>query len=140
MQSPYIKFLLQDFHPLYYTHSMSITALTSRSSVTKTLSKKVRAIIDHVITVAMPLEIYMIGSMMEGSIHRYSDLDLVVVIKGSFKRQDLSLKILPTRPHMDVPLDLHLVSQKEFLEFKDLGGICFEGNHHGKLIYRHEVS
>lgn len=81
----------------------------------------------------------MIGSMMRGSVHANSDLDLVVVVKDPLNRQEISLDVLPNRPHKDVPLDLHLVGQKEFLEFKDIGGICFEGAKHGKLVFQREV-
>jgi predicted nucleotidyltransferase len=117
---------------------MGLSALTTRKPVSRSLAKKNKAIIEHIITAASPDQVYLIGSMLRGEIHANSDLDLVVVLNAPFSRQELLLRVLPTRPHFDVPVDLHIVSQEDFDRLKDQGGICFEAAHHGRLIFSRE--
>lgn len=114
---------------------MSILALTTRKRVSKTLLKKVDGIVAHVANVAEPTKIYLIGSVLSGWIHRDSDVDLVAVFAKPFDRQKMALKIHPGRPHKDVALDLHCVTAEEFARTKDIGGICFEASHCGKVVF-----
>ena len=118
---------------------MGISKLTTRRKMSSRLRKKVEDIIDHVQATLDPEALYLIGSMADGEHHQDSDLDLVVVMVGAINRQKSAIKVHPTRPHKEVPLDLHLVSKKEWEEFSTCGGVCFEARQNGRLVYQKAV-
>jgi hypothetical protein len=78
----------------------------------------------------------LVGSTKSGTIHCDSDLDLVAVLPIERLEKNISSKVLPSRPHKEIPLDLHIFSVKEFDAKKDVGGLCFEAFNFGALKYR----
>lgn len=114
---------------------MSITAFTTRRPVSKSLKEKIKVIVKHVIEKLDPEEIYLIGSMQRGFSHANSDIDLVTVVAGNCKREEIALKVLPSRPYMEIPLDLHVFDSHQFDKMKNIGGLCFEAVNHGELLF-----
>lgn len=114
---------------------MGIKKLTSRRAVSPSARSKSAKIIQHVASSVDPEAIYLIGSFQSGVVHDDSDLDLVVLINGPLNRQALALKVHPTRPHKDIPLDLHFVTVADWKKSSDVGGICFEAKHHVSSVY-----
>lgn len=114
---------------------MGISQLVSREKVSKRLREKIDRIVAHVAIILQPDAIYIFGSMYNGEVHADSDLDLLAVMDHSSPRQNLATKVLASRPHKDVPLDLHIVSAKNFEEMKGVGGLCFEAHNYGKVVY-----
>ena len=114
---------------------MSISTLTTQRKVPKGLQKKIDAILKHIVEILNPEIVFLIGSMHHGTIHDNSDLDLVAVINGYYPRKNILLDVLPSRPHKDIPLDLHIYDRNQFEEMKTIGGLCFEAYNHGRKIY-----
>ena len=114
---------------------MSITALTTQKKVNRTLLRKIEDIVNHIAKSIEPSAIYLIGSVHRGLVHNNSDVDLIAIIPRARSLTDTS-KVLPTRPHMEIPLDLHIFSSHEFESKKEIGGLCFEAYNNGTLKYR----
>jgi Polymerase beta, Nucleotidyltransferase len=117
---------------------VSISTLTTQRKVSKGLQIKLDAILKHIVKILNPEIVFLIGSMQRGIIHDNSDLDLVVLINGSYHRKNLLLDVLPSRPHKDIPLDLHVYDRNQFDEMKTVGGLCFEAYNHGRIVYAKE--
>lgn len=115
---------------------MSFRTLITKRKITKSLQRKADAIVKHVILQVNPLAVYLVGSFLTGTVHANSDLDLVVVVPSPLKRESLALLVHPSRPHKDVPVDIHFVDEARFHEFMNVGGISFTAKQHGKLLFQ----
>ena len=114
---------------------MSISTLTTQRKVSKSLRAKIDGILNHVVKVLSPDFVFLIGSMQRGVIHDHSDLDLVVIYSANETRSSQMMKVLPSRPYKDVPLDLHIFNRVYYEDMKNIGGVCFEAFHHGTVAY-----
>jgi hypothetical protein len=114
---------------------VSISTLTTQRKVSKGLRTKIDGILNHIVKVLSPDIVFLIGSMQRGVIHEHSDLDLVVIASTSETRSSQMMKVLPSRPHKEIPLDLHIFDRDQFEDMKNIGGLCFEAFHHGTVAY-----
>ncbi len=73
----------------------------------------------NLVTALDPLEIYIFGSQVWGKTHRYSDVDVFVVVNKPY--ETIANKKMYAKGHMaldavDMPSDLILMPQKEFAQ------------------------
>lgn len=83
-----------------------------------------------------PLEIWLFGSAAKiSTFDEDSDLDLLIVL-GTSEEAARAWKLSHhVRKGFPRPLDLVFVGAEEFLEKKDVGGVCWIAFHEGEKIY-----
>lgn len=57
---------------------------------------------------------FLFGSFAKGSAHKYSDIDVAVVLSGRFDTFDMRVNLMRLRRDVDVVIEPHPISEKEF--------------------------
>ena len=59
-------------------------------------------------------EAFLFGSFARGNYHEDSDIDIALVLKGTFDAFDMRVKLMKSRWDIDVRIEPHPIAEKEF--------------------------
>jgi predicted nucleotidyltransferase len=76
-------------------------------------------IVNAVARIAKPEKIVLFGSAARGTMGRHSDIDLLVIKKGRFKRRRLLTTIYANLPDTDIGVDIIVVTPAEVERYRD---------------------
>jgi predicted nucleotidyltransferase len=100
------------------------------------MNATLQKIIDYTIRVTEPNRIILFGSMVNGKITPYSDVDLLIISEHTHIKSDVSKMIKTFCNEFSLKADVLIYSEKELEQEKQkaysfLGAICKDG----KLVY-----
>jgi len=99
-------------------------------------TKKIKEIAQKIKEVADPKAIYLFGSYANGHPGKYSDVDIAIIKDKITERHKDLFKIRNALFHIRIPMDLILISEKEYNERKDIWGtIHYEIKNNGVKLY-----
>lgn len=109
--------------------------LTSRKLTQSEIKDLSNSIVDRILRVSQPDQIYLFGSFATGQVTESSDIDVAVIYcdKEALKAQ--KKLILHSKLFLDHSIDFLFFSNLEFLEKSRVGGVCNEILNNGCLIY-----
>ena len=116
-------------------HPLRATRKVLSDAETADLVQRVSEII---ISAAKPSALYLFGSASEGKMTDQSDLDYLVVCPDADSIKSGKSSLARLKPLAGIPVDLIWVTQDEFKEKRESGGVCFIAWNDGKLIYSHD--
>lgn len=95
-----------------------------------------RDIVRRVVRAARPDQIILFGSAARGEMRPNSDVDLLVVKRGSFNRRRLAAKIYDELYGAAAAVDLVIVTPNEVRRFRDAPSLAiFPALHEGRIVY-----
>jgi uncharacterized protein len=107
--------------------------ISSREKVSKSLLKE---IVDRVVAAAHPLKIILFGSCARNEMHRYSDLDLLIVEKNLQNKGKEMVRLRNVIGNVGLGVDVLVYSQEEIEDWGHLPGTAlYEALREGKVIY-----
>jgi predicted nucleotidyltransferase len=102
--------------------------------------EKINKMVKRIVSEFHPTKIILFGSYAYGTANFDSDVDLLVVMdtKGSKRKQ--AAKIDASLADRDIPLDLIVVTPKEFEQYRDIAGhIVYPAVRQGRVLYEHSA-
>jgi predicted nucleotidyltransferase len=88
---------------------------------------------------ANPVRIILFGSYARGDITEESDLDFLVIEKELKARRMETVRLRDTLSPLRIPVDVLVISEKTYQEWKDLSGtVIYEAGLEGRIV--HETS
>ncbi len=101
--------------------------------ITQTL---IEEIIRRVLSVTQAEQIILFGSAATGTMTPDSDVDIIVIRKGTCNVKDEMALIGEALGGLDYPFDVIVMPVERFEETKDvIGGIAYPANKYGRVIY-----
>lgn len=98
--------------------------------------KTLQQILERVVEVAQPEKIILFGSVVRGEMEPESDVDLLVVVRGTVHRRDLAGKIYRNLHGVPVPVDVVVVTEDDIETFSDkIGTILHPALKEGIILY-----
>ena len=99
--------------------------------------EKIEATIKRIVSVAQPRKVILFGSVIAGTPHPDSDLDLLVVTKDEVaSRREESVRIRRALRGISMLMDILVISEKRLEELADMPGLVYrEAVQHGKVVY-----
>jgi uncharacterized protein len=98
--------------------------------------KLVQTVVDRVLAVTRPERIILFGSAATGHMGPDSDLDLLVIERGSINAREESTRLREALIGVDFPVDIFPMELERFEETKNvIGGLAFPANKYGVVIY-----
>lgn len=93
-------------------------------------------IVRRICGVLNPQRVIMFGSAAAGTMHRDSDIDLLVLLEQTTQARRESVKLLEALRGLGYPFDVLVMEAERFEESKSVaGGIAYPAHHFGKVIY-----
>jgi predicted nucleotidyltransferase len=85
---------------------------------------------------ANPVRIILFGSYARGDISEESDLDFLVIEKKLKARRMETVRLRDTLSPLRIPVDVLVISEKTYQEWKDLPGtVIYEAGLEGRIVY-----
>ena len=93
-------------------------------------------IVRRILAVCQPERVILFGSAATGPMTPDSDIDLLVVDRGTPDVRAQALDIRRVLVDLPYPFDVFVMSSERFDETRDvIGGIAWPAAHHGRVIY-----
>lgn len=99
--------------------------------------KKVQTAIDTIVTLFNPSKLIVFGSYIKGTMHRNSDLDLLVVTENDVENpRRESIRIRRSLKGIQMPMDILVVGKARLRELADAPGLIYrEALRTGRVVY-----
>lgn len=99
--------------------------------------EKVRAAIERIVEVSHPRRLILFGSYVKGTMHRHSDLDVLVVARGDVESpRKESVRIRRALRGLSMPVDVLVIGEAELDQVAETPGLIYrEALRHGKVVY-----
>lgn len=99
--------------------------------------KKVQTVIDTIVTLFNPSKLILFGSYIKGTMHRDSDLDLLVITENDVENpRKESIKIRRSLKGIQMPMDILVVGKTRLEELADVPGLIYrEALRTGRVVY-----
>jgi predicted nucleotidyltransferase len=98
--------------------------------------KTIQEAVERLVEAANPEKIFLFGSYARGDIDEQSDLDFLIVQKEIKNRRQQTVYLQDILRPMRIPVDIVLVSEDTFQEWKNISGtIFYEAKQEGILCY-----
>ncbi len=105
----------------------------SKRSVSK---EKLDEIVRRILAVCQPERVILFGSAATGQLSPDSDIDLLIVDRGSPDVRAQALSIRRALSDLPYPFDVIVMGHERFVETRDvIGGIAWPATRHGKVSY-----
>jgi predicted nucleotidyltransferase len=85
----------------------------------------IQVVADHIAQMFNPQKIMLFGSYARGTVHPFSDVDLLVVLEHDAPGRDLELEVVLSVPH-PFPMDLLVRSPQEIVNRLRMGDTFFQ--------------
>ena len=98
--------------------------------------EELKKVLFHVIRIAEPIRIILFGSVARGTIHKDSDIDLLIIKEGTYNPLNLSTAIYKDMEDVDVPVDLIFLTPCQWdLEKEKPWSVMYPVSNQGKVVY-----
>lgn len=111
--------------------------MTAKRKMKRSLDPIVlRDIVDRIVEVARPEKIVLFGSAARGEMGPNSDVDLLVIKSGKFRRRRLSTAIYRRLRGADAAVDVVVVTPEEVERYRDTPClVIYPALREGKVVY-----
>lgn len=113
--------------------------LASRLTALELHDEEIRSITEiiqnRILSVSKPNRIVLFGSAAAGRMSQASDFDVAIIFDDSADLKDKQKKILRANLFRDLDVDLLFFSDSEFARKSQVGGVCWEIERTGKVLY-----
>lgn len=100
-------------------------------------SEKVEEVVDRIVRLCNPRRLILFGSYVKGTMHRDSDLDVLIVTErevGNPRRE--SVKIRRALKGIMMPMDILVIGESRLRELAEIPGLIYrEAVRCGKVVY-----
>ncbi|NOH04638.1 MAG: nucleotidyltransferase domain-containing protein [Chloroflexi bacterium] len=104
----------------------------TRSKVEKTL----REMTERIVHVANPARVLLFGSAATGKMTRNSDLDVLVVVRGTIHRRQMAQKIYRNLHGLGISIDVVVATESDVKKFGNRNGsILKPALQQGRVLY-----
>lgn len=99
--------------------------------------KKVQEAVRRIAELVRPRRIILFGAYVRGETHLNSDVDLLVVVRGTVDHpRKASVQLQKALRHILMPLDILVVPESQWEAMKDTPGLILEEAwRHGRVVY-----
>ena len=96
----------------------------------------IHQIVQKIVARCAPEKIILFGSFVSGNPTPESDLDFLVIMDTPLPPRERSVRLREVIGPVDIPLDLFVLTPKEYEESKDvIGGIAYAPAKYGRILY-----
>lgn len=99
--------------------------------------EKVRQAVEKIVAAARPRKVVLFGSYVRGTMHRDSDLDILVVTETEIENpRKESVRIRRALRGLGMPMDILVVSEERLSACGDTPGLVYrEALREGRIVY-----
>jgi len=88
--------------------------------------KKMKRIIDRIVSVARPTKIILFGSQARGEAERDSDIDLLIIVKETESRRELAIQIMEALRDFHYAIDIIVATEYLLNRYGKIPGLVYE--------------
>ncbi len=107
------------------------------SDIWRITPEKVKVAVERVAEACSPKRIILFGSYASGKLHRDSDLDILVVMRGRIENpRKESVRIRRALKGLLIPVDIVVVGESQLAGLSEIPGLVYrEAVRNGKVVY-----
>ena len=109
--------------------------LTQKKITKVDLEKVKELVISRILSISSPSKIIFFGSAIKNTMTEASDYDFAILYKNELQLKREKKEILQGNLFKDIQVDLLFFTEEYFNSKSKIGGICFEIQDHGVVIY-----
>jgi predicted nucleotidyltransferase len=100
------------------------------------LNRTLQEMTNRIVRVANPVRVLLFGSAVSGKMTEDSDLDVLVVVRGSVHRRQMAQKIYRNLHGLGIAIDIVVVTEADVQKFGKLNGSVLKpALQHGRALY-----